>query len=368
MKVPFVDLKAQYLSIQVEIDVAIDDIISNTAFIGGKPVSDFEAAFAALYGIDHCISVANGTDSLYIIMRMLGIGQGDEVITVANSWISSSETISQTGARPVFVDIDPDYYSLNEHLLEAAITSKTKAIMPVHLHGQSVNMAEVMRIANKYNLPVIEDCAQSHFSEFQGKRVGTFGIAASFSFYPGKNLGAYGDAGAIITNDAELAEKCRMYARHGALKKHEHQIEGVNSRLDGLQAAILSAKLRHILDWTAARIRCADTYDQLLSGVSSIVTPKRRENTKHSFHLYVIRAENRDGLAQHLKANNIETAIHYPTALPNLDAYAYLGHRPEDFPIATAYQSQILSLPIYPELSSAQMEYVGDCIKSFYSR
>jgi len=368
MKVPFVDLKAQYLSIQGEIDAAIRDIINNTAFIGGKPVSDFETAFAALYGIEHCISVANGTDSLYIIMKMLGIGKGDEVITVANSWISSSETISQTGAKPVFIDIDPDYYSLNERLLEGAITSKTKAIIPVHLHGQSVNMDEVMHIANKYNLPVIEDCAQSHFSEFKSIRVGTFGIAASFSFYPGKNLGAYGDAGAIITNDAKLAEKCKMYARHGALKKHEHQIEGVNSRLDGLQAAILSAKLPYILDWTAARIRCADTYDQLLRGIPSIVTPKRRENTQHSFHLYVIRAENRDDLAQHLKDCNIETAIHYPTALPNLKAYKYLNHGPDDFPVATTYQSQILSLPIYPELTDTQMEYVAECITNFYSK
>jgi dTDP-4-amino-4,6-dideoxygalactose transaminase len=368
MKVPFVDLRAQYLSIKEEIDTAILDIISKTAFIGGKPVVDFEKAFAALYGVDHCVSVANGTDSLYIIMKMLGIGQGDEVITVANSWISSSETISQTGAKAVFVDIDPDYFSLNEKLLEAAITPKTKAIIPVHLHGQSVNMDEVIRIAIKYNLYVIEDCAQSHFSEFKGKRVGTFGIAASFSFYPGKNLGAYGDAGAIITNNETLAEKCKMYARHGALKKHEHQIEGINSRLDGMQAAILSAKLPHILDWTTERIRCADTYDKLLIGIPSIVTPKRRENTRHSFHLYVIRAENRDDLSQHLKACNIETAIHYPTALPNLKAYAYLGHSTDDFPVATAYQSQILSLPIYPELTSSQIEYVAECIKSFYSK
>ena len=343
-------------------------MINETAFIGGKYVEKFEKEFAELYNVKHCISVANGTDSLYIIMKMLGIGAGDEVVTVANSWISSSETISQTGAKPVFVDIDPDYYSLNEQLLEAAITSNTKAIMPVHLHGQSVNMDEVMRIAQKYNLPVIEDCAQSHFSEFKGKRVGTFGIAASFSFYPGKNLGAYGDAGAIITNDAELAEKCKMYARHGALKKHEHKIEGVNSRLDGLQAAILTAKLPYILDWTAARIRCADSYDQLLCGIPSIVTPKRRENTKHSYHLYVIRAENRDDLVQHLKACNIETAIHYPTALPNLKAYTYLEHGHDDFPVSTAYQSQILSLPIYPELTKAQIEYVADCIKSFYSK
>jgi dTDP-4-amino-4,6-dideoxygalactose transaminase len=367
MKVPFVDLKAQYLSIQENIDSAIREIISNSAFIGGKPVDDFEAAFAALYGINHCISVANGTDSLYIIMKMLGIGAGDEVITVANSWISSSETISQTGAKPVFVDIDPDYYSLNEQLLEACITSKTKAILPVHLQGQAVNMDEVMRIADKYKLLVIEDCAQSHFSEFKGKRVGTFGIAASFSFYPGKNLGAYGDAGAIITNDAALAERCKMYARHGALKKHEHQMEGINSRLDGLQAAILSAKLPHILEWTLARIHCADAYNQLLGDISEVVIPKRRVDSLHSYHLYVIRAKNRDDLANYLKERNIETTIHYPTALPNLKAYAYLGHKTEDFPIATAYQSQILSLPIYPELTTAQIEYVAETIKSFYS-
>jgi dTDP-4-amino-4,6-dideoxygalactose transaminase len=367
MKVPFVDLRAQYLSIKKEIDTAILEIINNTAFIGGKPVNDFETAFADLYGVKHCVSVANGTDSLYIIMRMLGIGHGDEVITVANSWISSSETISQTGARPVFIDIDPDYYSLNEYLLERAITSSTKAIMPVHLHGQAVNMDEVMRIANKYNLLVIEDCAQSHFSEFKGKRVGTFGIAASFSFYPGKNLGAYGDAGAIITNDAALAEKCKMYARHGALKKHEHQIEGINSRMDGLQAAILSSKLPYILKWTDLRIQCADLYDELLKNCEGVVIPRRRDSTKHTFHLYVIRAKNRDGLVNYLKEKQIETAIHYPTALPNLKAYSYLGNEPEDFPIATAYQEQILSLPIYPELSKEQIAYVSENIVSFYS-
>jgi dTDP-4-amino-4,6-dideoxygalactose transaminase len=367
MKVPFVDLKAQYLTIKNEIDFAISEIISQTAFIGGKPVDDFERSFANLYGINHCVSVANGTDSLYIIMKMLGIGTGDEVITVANSWISSSETISQTGARPVFVDIDPDYYSMNEKLLEELITPKTKAIMIVHLHGQAVNVDEIMRIANKYSLPLIEDCAQSHFTEFKGKRVGTFGLAGSFSFYPGKNLGAYGDAGAIITNDVEFATRCKMYARHGALKKHEHQIEGINSRLDGLQAAILSAKLPFIINWTSARIKCADIYNQLLSGINSIVLPKQRAHTMHSYHLYVIRAKDRNGLAKYLKDKNIETAIHYPTALPNLKAYAYLNKQSTEFPVSTAYQNQILSLPIYPELRIEQMVYVADSIKAFYS-
>ncbi len=365
-KVPFVDLKAQYYSIKKEIDSAISDVIENTAFIGGKPVTDFEAAFSSLYGIKHCISVANGTDSLYIIMKMLGIGNGDEVITVANSWISSSETISQTGAKPVFVDIDPVYYSMDETMLEARITPRTKAIIPVHLQGQAANITAICAIADKYGIPVIEDCAQSHFSELGGKRVGSFGIAASFSFYPGKNLGAYGDAGCILTNNAELAEKCKMYARHGALQKHEHQIEGINSRLDGLQAAILSAKLPYILDWTEARIRCASLYDKALQGIPQIVTPARRPDSKHSFHLYVIRAQRRDDLMTFLKRKQVETAIHYPTALPNLKAYQYLGHQPADFPVATSYQSQILSLPIYPELTEEQINYVASCIREFY--
>lgn len=367
MKVPFVDLKAQYFSIKKEIDCAIEDVILQTAFIGGKYVNDFETEFANLYGIKHCISVANGTDSLYIIMRMLGIGKGDEVITVANSWISTSETISQTGALPIFVDIHPDYYSINEQLIEQLINSKTKAIIPVHLHGQAVDMDEIMRIAEKYKLYVIEDCAQSHFSEYKGRRVGSFGIAASFSFYPGKNLGAYGDAGAIITNDSDLAENCKMFSRHGALHKHEHQIEGINSRMDGLQAAILLAKLPCILTWTKLRIQCAAIYNELLNDIPELILPKQRENTLHSYHLYVIRAKNRDGLASFLKEKEIETAIHYPKALPNLKAYSHLNHVENDFPIASSFQDQILSLPIYPELTLDQMKYVADNIKLFYS-
>lgn len=367
MKVPFVDLKSQYESIKTDVDFAIKEVIENTAFIGGKPVNDFEISFAQLYGVNHCVSVANGTDSLYIIMKMLGIKEGDEVITVANSWISSSETISQTGARPVFIDIDKDYYSLDESLLESAITKNTKAIIPVHLHGQSVNMDELMRIANKYNLFVIEDCAQSHFTEYKGKRVGTFGIAASFSFYPGKNLGAYGDAGAIITNDESFAKKCKMYARHGALIKHQHQIEGINSRMDGLQAAILKTKLKYILEWTELRIKCAQQYDFLLKEIPEIIIPKKRINTKHSYHLYVIRAQKRDELAQYLKEMGVETAIHYPTALPNLKAYEHLGYSKNDFPIASQFQNEILSLPMYAELTFEEITYISNVIKSFYS-
>lgn len=368
MKVPFVDLLSQYNSIKPEIDNAIKSVITETAFIGGKYVEKFEKEFAALYGVKNCIAVGNGTDSLYIIMKMLGIGVGDEVITVANSWISSSETISQTGATPVFVDADKDYYTIDTELLEKAITAKTKAIIPVHLQGQICDMQSIMEIANKHNIPVIEDCAQSHFSEFNGKRAGLFGIAASFSFYPGKNLGAYGDAGCIITNDDELASKFKMFARHGALVKHQHEIEGINSRLDGLQAAILSAKLPYILNWTEQRIKISELYNKHLKGIDQIILPKVRPNSKHTFHLYVIQAEQRESLAAYLKENGIETAIHYPTILPALKCYNYLGLDPKSFEVSNAMQPKILSLPIYPELTEDMVIYVSEKIKEFFAK
>ena len=367
MNVPFVDLKTQYESLKSEVDVAIQSVIDNSAFIGGKYVQEFETNFARLYGVRHCISVANGTDSLYIIMKMLGIGYGNEVITAANSWISSSESISQTGATPVFADIHPDYYSLDERFLKKVITNKTKAIMAVHLQGQMCEIEKVNDLCAQHGLFLIEDCAQSHFSELNGKRAGTFGIAGSFSFYPGKNLGAYGDAGCIITNNDELAAKCRMFANHGALRKHQHEIEGINSRMDGLQASILNAKLSHILDWTAARIYKASLYNQHLSGISSIILPAVRPNSKHCFHLFVIRTKRRDQLMNFLKENGVETAVHYPTALPNLKAYKYLGLSEADFPIASQYQSEILSLPMYPELREEMIIYIAEKIKYFFS-
>jgi dTDP-4-amino-4,6-dideoxygalactose transaminase len=366
MRIPFVDLKAQYNSIKDVMDQKIMSVIEETAFIGGHYVEDFEQSFAKLYGVKHCIAVANGTDSLYIIMKMLGVGSGDEVITVANSWISSSESISQTGARPVFVDIHADYYSINEKLIEAAITTKTKALMPVHLQGQMCDMNTIMDIAQKHNLIVLEDCAQSHFSELNSKRAGTFGIAGSFSFYPGKNLGAYGDAGCIITNNDDFAEKCRMFARHGALKKHQHQIEGINSRMDGLQAAILSVKLPHIINWTSKRIEIAEFYYKYLADINEIKVPLRRPESLHSFHLFVIRCELRDELIKYLKSNGIDTAIHYPTALPNLQAYEYLGYKESDFPISSQYQSEIISLPIYPELTEEMVIYIAETIRQFF--
>jgi dTDP-4-amino-4,6-dideoxygalactose transaminase len=368
MQIPFVDLKAQYLNIQDAIDGAIKKVINETAFIGGKYVKQFEKEFSDLYGVKNVIACANGTDSLYIIMKAIGIGPGDEVITVANSWISSSETVTQAGARPVFVDIDPGYYSINETRLEASINKKTKALIAVHLQGQMCAVDAIVEICKKHKIALIEDCAQSHFSEANGIKAGLYGIAGSFSFYPGKNLGAYGDAGCIITNDDKLAEKCRMFANHGALTKHKHLIEGINSRMDGLQAAILSAKLPFILEWTEKRIKIAELYKRHLSHIGDLQLPSVRPNTKHTFHLFVVRAKKRNELMQYLKQCEIETAIHYPTALPNLPAYEYLGHQPQDFPIATKLENEILSLPIYPELTEEMIKYVCSCIESFYKK
>jgi len=367
MNIPFVDLKAQYQNIKDEIDFAINNVINDTAFIGGKYVSQFERSFARLYGVKHCIPAANGTDTLYILMKMLGIGADDEVITVANSWISSSETIGQTGAKPIFVDVDPVFFSsMDEVLFEKAITSKTKAVIAVHLHGQMLQIAMIKSICDKYNILLIEDCAQSHFSSLEGRYAGTFGIAGSFSFYPGKNLGAYGDAGCIITNDDTLAEECRMYANHGSLKKHDHQIEGINSRMDGLQAAILSAKLPYILQWTADRIRIAHTYDTFLANNPHIQISKIRPGTVHTYHLYIILCEERDKLQKYLSGKNIETALHYPTILPLLPAYNHLGYKAEDFPNAYRYQQSCLSIPIYPEITDDQIQYIASSINAFY--
>lgn len=367
MKIPFVDLKAQYLSIQKEIDDIMIKIVHETAFISGSYVKEFEAKFAELYGIKYVISCANGTDSLYIIMRSLGIGIGDEVITTANSWISSSESISQTGANPVFVDCDEHFMSMDHSKLEASITSKTKAIMVVHLHGQMCEMDTIEQLAQKHKLYIIEDCAQSHFSEYKGKRAGTMGIAGSFSFYPGKNLGAYGDAGCIMTNDEELANRCRMFANHGALIKHQHQIEGINSRMDGLQAGILTVKLEHILNWTKQRIERAEWYRDALENIHQITLPKVRPDTKHSYHLFIILAKQRKELAAFLKEKGIETAIHYPTPLPLLAAYKDRGFEQENYPNSIRLSAEMLSLPIFPELSIIEIEYIANTIFQFYS-
>jgi dTDP-4-amino-4,6-dideoxygalactose transaminase len=366
MKIPFVDLHAQYLSIQSEIDAAIAEVIAESAFIRGPHVDRFEQNWATTLGVKHCVSCANGTDALYIAMRALGVKPGNEVITSSHSWISTSETITQAGGRVVFCDTDYDTFAIDPALIEARITSATVGIIPVHLYGQPADMDAIMAIARKHNLWVIEDCAQAHTAKYKGRMVGTFGNAATFSFYPGKNLGAYGDAGCIVTNDDHLADWAAAFARHGG--KGEHVMEGICSRMDGLQAAVLNVKLAHLPAWTQARRRVAAHYDNLLSDVADVITPKVAPDRDHVYHLYVIRSEKRDGLRRHLTDAGVATVLNYPKALPFYPAYAYLGHNPSDFPVAYANQSRILSLPIYPEITDEMIEFVVDQIQTFLAR
>ena len=366
MKIPFVDLKAQYASIKKEIDVSIQSVIDETAFIKGKYVEEFELKFKEAYGAKNFVSCANGTDAIYIALKAMGIGPGDEVITTALSWISTSETITLTGAKVVFVDIDKEYYTIDVTEIENKITNKTKAIIPVHLYGQSANMSEIMKVAKKYSLKVIEDCAQAHFAQWKGENVGAIGHAGTFSFFPGKNLGAYGDAGGIITNDSRLAKKMRMIANHGAITKHDHKTEGINSRLDGMQAAILNVKLQYIQNWTSQRIELANYYIEALKDVNDISVPMIDARCKHVFHLFVIQVKNRKLLQKELILKGIANAIHYPVPLPFMEAYKYLGNSRKDFPNVNKISNKILSLPIYPELTKNNIDYIVNTIRKFY--
>lgn len=364
MKIPLVDLKAQYLLIKSEIDQAIKNVINDTAFVKGKYVKKFEEEFTEYCGTKFCVGVGNGTDALFIAMKALGIEQSDEVITAANSFIATAEAISATGAKPVFVDCHPDYYVIDVTKIEEKISNRTKAIIPVHLYGQPANMDKINEVANKHNLYVVEDAAQAHGALHKGKKVGTLGDVASFSFYPGKNLGAYGDAGAIVTNNSELATKCRMLADHGRIDKYNHEFEGYNSRLDGLQAAILSVKLKYIDEWNEKRRAVAHNYNELLKN-ALIAIPSEMPDTKSVYHLYVIRTKQRYELREYLKSQGISTGIHYPVGLPFLTVYQYLQHKPEDFPVIHKYQNEVLSLPIFPELDDESIRYICTCINNF---
>ena len=357
MQVPFVDLKLQYERLHNDIDLAIQSVINETAFISGKYAKQFEAEFANYLGIKHVVSCANGTDSLELLLQAFGIGKGDEVIVPANSWISTSECVTTVGAKVVFVDSKPDTYTIDTNLIETKITPNTKAIIPVHLYGCPADMDEIMAISKKYNLIIIEDCAQAHGAKYKGKTIGTIGHASSFSFYPGKNLGAYGDAGGMATNIDDIATKVRMMANHGRLGKHDHGIEGRNSRLDGIQASILSAKLPHLESWTEARIHNAQLYHKYLAELG-LQLPFAPLETRHVFHLYVIKVDNRAYVQEKLLSKGIETGIHYPIALPLLKAYAHFGYMAKDFPIASGQMNQLLSLPMYAELTEEQIAYV----------
>lgn len=371
MNIKLVDLNRQYELHKKEFDDAIQDVIDQSAFIGNlnNPfVKKFEHDFAKYVGVDHCIACGNGTDAIEILLASMGIGQGDEVIVPAISWIATSEAVSNVGATPVFVDIEPDYYCIDPSLILDKITSRTKAIIPVHLYGHPADMKSIMKIANENDLLVLEDCAQAHGAEIGGLKVGNFGIAASFSFFPGKNLGAFGDAGGMVTNDPEIAKKARMIAQHGQSgQKHTHLIEGRNSRMDGIQAAILSVKLKYLDQWTDARISHSKVYDELLNEFSFSL-PKVKPDYKHVFHLYVIDTNNRHDLMTYLRERGISTAIQYPTALPFLGAYRKLCFKHEDFPIADKVQHKVLSLPMFPELERKEIEYIKNGINSFFTR
>jgi dTDP-4-amino-4,6-dideoxygalactose transaminase len=363
--VPLTDLYAQYLALKAEIDDAIAGVIAKSAYIRGPYVDAFEANFAAATGAKHCVSCANGTDALYITMRALGLKAGDEVITSAHSWIATSETITQAGGKVVFCDTERDTFAIDVARLAEFITPRTVGIIPVHLYGQAADMDAILALAERHGLWVIEDAAQAHLATYKGRTVGTLGAAATFSFYPSKNLGAFGDAGAIVTNDAALARRMAMFARHGGLNKHDHEIEGINSRLDGLQAAVLTVKLGRLPAWTKVRQAIARAYDRELGHLKEVTTPAVAVAREHVYHLYVIKHDCRDALADHLKARGVQTGINYPVALPFLRAYAHLGHRAEDFPNAFHNQSRILSLPMFPEMSDTQRAHVVDSIADF---
>lgn len=359
MKVPLVDLKTQYLSIKGEIDQAISNVIQKSAFIG-EAVRSFEENFSSYIGVKSCVGVGNGTDAISIAQKSLGVSEGDEVITAANTFIATSEAITQTGATIKFVDCDKDTYNIDVSKIEQAVSKNTKAIIPVHLYGQPADMDRIGDIASEYGLYIIEDAAQAHGAAYKNQKVGTFGHVACFSFYPGKNLGAYGDAGAIVTNDENLEKKMRMMANHGRMDKYNHESEGVNSRLDGLQAAILDVKLKYLKKWTERRREIARRYDEALHDV---VTPKVHPMASHVYHLYVVRVRNRDQVRAFLSERGISTGIHYPVPLPFLKAYSYLDYKPSDFPVANSYKDEILSLPMHGDLSDDQVDYVVEVVR-----
>lgn len=359
--IPFVDLKLQNDQLAEEIQVTLENLIASTSFIGGKPVSDFNTSFSKYLGVDHFIGCANGTDSLEILLEAMGIRDGDEVIVPAFSWISTSEAVSRVGAKPVFVDIHPDHYTIDASLIEQKITPKTKAIIPVHLYGHPADMDPIMDIAERFGLKVLEDCAQAHGATYNDRMIGTIGTCSSFSFYPGKNLGAFGDAGGMGTNDEAIATVAKQIANHGQEKKHTHIREGRNSRLDTIQAAILDIKLKKLDTWNAQRIQVAQWYEEELSQ-ANIKLPKVNFG-KHVFHLYVIRTQHREVLIEALEKEQIGYAIHYPTALPFLDCYKDRDFNAEDFPEAIAHQNEILSLPMYPGMTREQVALVAEVIK-----
>jgi dTDP-4-amino-4,6-dideoxygalactose transaminase len=364
MKIPFVDLQSQYQSIKEEADAAVLAVMGRGDFILGQAVSEFEKEFARYCEADHCVGVDSGYSALELILRGYGIGPDDEVITAANTFVATALAISNTGATPVLVDMDPETYNIDPSRIEAAITPRTRAIMPVHLYGQPADMDPIMAIAAEHDLKVIEDAAQAHGARYKGRRTGSLGHAAGFSFYPGKNLGAYGDGGAVVTDDAELADRVRMLRNLGMRVKYHHEIKGFNHRLDTMQAAVLRVKLPYLDEWNEGRRRVAARYAEALAGLS-LVTPYVPSHVEPVYHLYVIRIQNRDALMEKLGEAGIASGLHYPIPIHLLPAYAELGHKPGDFPITEAYAEEILSLPIFAELTDEQIDLLTAIVADF---
>lgn len=366
MDVPFLDLKAHLPQIRVEIEERFSRIIDNTAFVCGKEVKEFEDTFSKLHSVKYAVGLSSGTDGNLMSMLCCGLGEGDEVILPVNTFIATAEGISHSGAVPVFVDVDERTFDIDVNKIEERITSSTKAINPVHLYGQPADLKPIKEMAEKYSLSVIEDSAQAHIAEYNQRRVGGIGDIASWSFYPGKNLGAWGEAGAVTTNNEEMFIKAKKMRDHGSERKYYHDLIGYNYRMSEFQAAVLNVKMKYIEEWTDMRRVNAAKYNALLDDVEKVITPTELEGVKHVYHLYVVRVKNRDRLQVFLKENGISTGLHYPIPLHLTQAYAHLGYKKGEFPVAEKLAGEILSLPMYPELSVEQIEYVCEKIRAFY--
>ncbi len=366
-KIPFLDLYSQYLSIKPSLERVIQKVIKNSGFVKGEYVSEFERNFAEYLGISHCVGVGNGTDALEISFQALGLPQGSEIIVPANSFAATAEAVVRAGCKPVFCDCDKSNYTLDLDHLEKKINSKTSAVVPVHLYGHPCDMGRLLKITQKRKIQVIEDAAQAHGAEYKGKKVGGFGRLGIFSFYPGKVLGAYGDGGAIVTDNKELARKCRMIANHGRVSKHDYRMIGRNSRLDGLQAGVLNVKLNHLEEWIKKRNKIAALYLSKLKNCEQVVLPRTEEWARNVYHLFVIRAKKRDDLKSFLKEKGIETGIHYPKSIPELKPYRRFVSKKEKF-FTSKISKELLSLPMGEHLSEKEAGFVADSIKEFYSK